>query len=59
MNWTLTKLNIVRRENWKLDFFDFIIPLENSYSLMVNEVVGFDLISITMIKEELPLCDKN
>lgn len=34
---------------------DFIVPPKNSHSLTVTIVVSFNLISITMIKEEL-LC---
>ena len=37
-------------------FPDFIVPLENSFNLMVNKVVSFGLISITVIKEKLPPC---
>lgn len=35
-------------------FPDFIVPLENSFNLMVNKVVSFGLISITVIKENFP-----
>lgn len=52
MNWILTWLNSQKSGN---QTSDFIVPHKNSHSSTVTIVVNFNLISITMIKEEL-LC---